>query len=96
MISSHWQLVLVVGLIAAQTLIVYRAYRLRETGTAAGTGTAGAVADLVDTEDEVVECPDCGTDNELGYRYCRSCVAELPATMNFERNADGSLGRLTR
>lgn len=25
-----------------------------------------------------VACPDCGTENDQGYRYCRSCVAELP------------------
>ena len=28
----------------------------------------------------VVACPDCGTENERGYRYCRSCVAELPGS----------------
>ena len=57
---------------------------------------AGLLGEQFDRPVDVVECPDCGADNELGYRYCRSCVAELPTAMAFERDADGPLGRLSR
>lgn len=26
----------------------------------------------------VCRCPECGTANDAGYRYCKHCVAELP------------------
>lgn len=96
MIGSQWQLGLVVGLVAVQTLLVYRAYRLRGGDTVTALGTAGDDASSVDVEDGVVECPGCGTDNELGYRYCRSPVAELPASGGFERSEGSPFGRLTR
>jgi len=28
----------------------------------------------------VCRCPECGTDNDTAYRFCRQCAAELPAT----------------
>lgn len=28
-----------------------------------------------------VSCPDCGTANEQGYRFCRRCIAELPGAV---------------
>lgn len=31
-----------------------------------------------DADPGVVTCPDCGAENEQGYRYCARCVAELP------------------
>lgn len=33
--------------------------------------------------DEGVECPYCGEVNEMGYRYCRRCVTELPVSTSF-------------
>jgi hypothetical protein len=97
MIDGHWELGLLVGLILVHVLVTYAAYRLRGREPAAATDAApSADGDLIDAENDVVECPDCGADNELGYRYCRSCVAELPTAMAFERDADGPLGRLSR
>lgn len=33
-----------------------------------------------DASGDLVTCPDCGAENERGYRYCRSCVTELPGS----------------
>lgn len=57
--------------------------RARGAGSSSGvwptTGRAdGERADLVDAEEGIVRCPDCGTKNELGYRFCRECAAKLP------------------
>lgn len=40
-------------------------------------GDADAL-DRIDADAQAVTCPNCGTENELGYRFCRSCVEELP------------------
>lgn len=40
-----------------------------------------------------VECRECGTENEPGYRYCRECIAELPGSVAFERSGPGAPGR---
>ncbi|SDF92847.1 hypothetical protein SAMN04488067_11110 [Halorubrum xinjiangense] len=32
-----------------------------------------------------VDCPECGTTNERGYRYCANCVSELPSGDNIDR-----------
>jgi predicted amidophosphoribosyltransferase len=50
---------------------------------AAETDAAG---EYVTEED--VECPNCGEENERGYRYCRQCVSELPGQVSL---VDGSL-----
>jgi hypothetical protein len=43
-----------------------------------------------------VRCPDCGTPNEDGYRYCRECLAELPDAPSFARSDGPPAGRLIR
>lgn len=65
---------LAMGSIAA----VYLRSRSR---VAAGSGVTDAARNAehaVDRDDGVVHCPNCGTENELGYRYCANCVGELP------------------
>lgn len=54
-----------------------------------------AVADSVDPVDGIVRCPDCGAENDLGYRYCRACVAELPGAARVARSASSPLGRVS-
>ncbi len=82
---------LLVGLLAFNALFAYLVHRLGSRGADRRRGEAS-----VDPEAGTVECPACGTDNELGYRYCRDCLAELPGSMSFLRGGDGPLGRLTR
>ncbi len=38
-----------------------------------------------------VTCPDCGTTNEAGYRYCRACVRKLPRSMTSYETPPGPL-----
>lgn len=96
MVSSHLLLGLMAGTMAVHALVIYRTYRLRERDRSASSATARNETDLLDVEAGVVECPECGTTNESGYRYCRSCVTELPMTMEFERSGDSPLGRVMR
>ncbi|MEF8774403.1 MAG: hypothetical protein V5A23_06250 [Halobacteriales archaeon] len=41
------------------------------------TGGEADVRSRIDANAEAVSCPGCGTENELGYRYCRACVGQL-------------------
>ncbi|WP_339103116.1 zinc ribbon domain-containing protein [Haloterrigena salinisoli] len=48
-----------------------------------GSLRAGAAAEreaTVDRDAGTVVCPDCGAENDLGYRYCSDCVGELPGS----------------
>ncbi|WP_425492359.1 DUF7577 domain-containing protein [Halobellus inordinatus] len=40
-----------------------------------------------------VDCPECGTTNERGYRYCANCVSELPGGSNVDRVPTAPVGR---
>lgn len=96
MVSSPWLLGLLTVVMAVHALVMYRAYRFRERDRSASSATTRRETDLIDVDAGVVECPVCGTTNESGYRYCRSCVTELPMTMEFERSNDSPLGRVMR
>jgi hypothetical protein len=50
----------------------------------------------VDTDSETLRCPNCETKNERGYRFCRSCLDELPGSRQFTKHSQGSYGRLMR
>lgn len=52
------------------------AWYARRAASRAAPAGAGVAADYV--EDEEVTCPTCGAENELGYRFCRNCIGELP------------------
>lgn len=91
------------GVLVVHTLLAVRAYRLRHErrpdadADASGADTgADAEATTVDADGDVVRCPECGTENEAGYRYCQACVAELPGARNFREGASSPLGRLAR
>lgn len=38
-----------------------------------------------------VRCPACGTENRAGYRFCRSCVSELPKSRQSGARRSGAL-----
>lgn len=71
----------VATLLGAQLVVLAFAYRHSRAMTAAGES---AIEGAADAGDGMVSCPECGTENERGYRYCRNCVAELPARTSFE------------
>lgn len=85
------------AVVAANLVLGYYVYRLggRSPVTSNDGGDAGE-RPIVDPETDVVECPDCGTDNDLGYRFCRNCVNELPTAASFVDRTGGPLGRAMR
>ncbi len=66
----EWFIGYFVGIAALQLMMFW--YLIRRRG-----GTSERAAEL--EEGEVV-CPKCDTRNDTSYRYCRSCVGELPGT----------------
>lgn len=91
---QQWHLGLLAGLIALQVALAYgtyRGYRRRISGE-----SDAGVGQYVDAGEGVVQCPRCGTDNDLGYRFCRSCVGELPGAAGFQRAADGPTSQTMR
>lgn len=40
-----------------------------------------------------VDCPDCGAENDGGYRYCSACAAELPGTGGKSAGVSGADGQ---
>ena len=46
-------------------------------------------------ESQIV-CPECGTRNVNGYRFCRSCIAELPQSANSSTESGRKLSRNAR
>lgn len=91
MFGSEWVYTAIAALLGAHLLTLLYAYRMRGDPAAVGEGdgdadgearteasTDGARAEAGDDEAGVCRCPDCGTPNESGYRFCKQCVAELP------------------
>lgn len=68
MLISTWSLLLWGVLLATHAVLAYRLYRLR-------AATAG---DTVEGAGDRVVCPECRTENEPDYSYCRTCVSEFP------------------
>lgn len=82
MLEAGEHAIVLVGLLAAQVLafalLWYWQARLR-----------GRSRSPPDEDAEGVTCRDCGTHNAADYRYCKQCVAELPAS---GPTSPGSLG----
>jgi len=90
MVDQPWH-GLLLALVAFQLAVAYYAYRTRNH---ADDGD-GEPAD-VDADSGVVECRNCGAENDRDYRYCRSCVATLPTATEPARRSGSPLGRSTR
>mgnify|MGYP000713571324 CR=1 FL=1 len=88
MFGSAWVYVAIAGLLCAHLLILLYAYRVNRSDSAFDAAPVEAATDAgaVDADDAaaggdtVCQCPECGTENDPTYRFCRQCVAELPAT----------------
>jgi hypothetical protein len=89
MTTGPWLYALLIVVVGAQLLTVaYVSRRMRfHENDASQTASAGRSAG----SDEVV-CPDCGAENEPGYRYCGRCVSELPGTAAVDRRPAPSIG----
>jgi hypothetical protein len=69
-----------IALVGIQLVALLYLYH-RTDGDPSGAATAeepeGEPVDRPDGGDAVVECGDCGAENDTNYRYCRRCVADL-------------------
>lgn len=68
-------------------LYFYRARTRRTSLSVVGDDTSEPADGHIEGDTETVACPDCGTENEPGYRFCRSCVGELPGAVAPKRRA---------
>jgi hypothetical protein len=96
MITEQWQLGLLIGAFVIHVLAVGMVYRYRNQSSQAARSASRPDDDLIDHEEGTLACPECAAENELGYRYCRSCVAELPGSMAFDGAGNTPLGRIVR
>lgn len=53
-------------------------HRCRRSTSSVGIEHPESVAAEPPADGGAVICPDCGNENDDGYRFCRNCVAELP------------------
>jgi hypothetical protein len=84
---------LLLGLVVGSLLVYSLAFLLGRQWAAA---TDSRRERQVETDDEMVRCPNCETKNERGYRFCRFCLDELPRSLEFTQHSHGSYGRLMR
>lgn len=89
---AEWLPALLVATAAMHVRVAFRIHRCRGD-QADGLGSP---ADLVDTGAGVFECPSCRAENDLGSRFCRSCVEELPGAVPFEGTGGSPVERITR
>jgi hypothetical protein len=97
MLTGAWLLGVAVALLAVNLAATYL---LDRPGGDSGPAVAGRAAEGGDQSaaargDDGVECPRCGTENDPEYRFCRSCVAQLPGAGS-TRNRASPPGWLTR
>ena len=83
--EAAWLYVALFALVAVQLVVIYlnlAAQRDRNAGD-----------DAVDASADAVTCPDCGTENEREYRFCRRCVGELPGSAPLPSGGGAPRGR---
>lgn len=71
---------IVIALVGIQLVaLLYLYYRTdgEPSATATTEEPTDDPANPPDGADGVVECGDCGAENDPSYRYCRQCVADL-------------------
>ena len=95
MITSQWDLGLVIAGFVLNAALLYFTYRYaRQSVPAAASGGTTLDGELgAGDEDDVVECRHCGAENDPGYRFCRACVSELPGVTSYGRAGSGQAGR---
>ena len=79
---EFWTRGAVVGLALTQLLVFWYLYRTSTVSTRnnqsrdpdGGAGPSDGGRQVV--------CPDCGTANDPGYRFCQDCVTTLPGSPN--------------
>lgn len=80
MLGTEWVYVAIGLLLSAHLVTLLYAYRSNGSSTGAGFEADAVDAGLEgDGESTVCQCPECGAENDSTYRFCRECVAELPA-----------------
>ena len=87
MLGEQSQLIVLVALaLALHAALLYTVFKRNPVERARGDGTETVERPQPGrSETSTIECPYCGTVNEAGYRYCRSCLGELPGWTNFQR-----------
>ncbi|MFB6310007.1 MAG: zinc ribbon domain-containing protein [Salinirussus sp.] len=93
MATGLWMIGLVLVTVLLNLLALRAAYRL---GSVAMGGSALDEDSTTADADGTVACPECGVENELGYRYCRACVNELPGALAVEQSDGTPIGGLVR
>ncbi|WP_018256742.1 DUF7577 domain-containing protein [Halomicrobium katesii] len=80
MLGTEWVYAAIAGLLFAHLLTLLYAYRSSRSEPAADGVSDAAAVEVADRADRsVCRCPECGTENDRAYRFCRQCVAELPS-----------------
>jgi hypothetical protein len=74
----------------------YLTVRLLQRSDAAGALSGRETDQGRETVSGTVRCPECETENERDYRYCRSCVGTLPTAATAGQHGGLSSGRLVR
>ena len=79
MLGSEWLYGAIALLVGVHILTMLYAYRRQgEPASGAAQSDPGATQQATGEETAgLVTCGHCGTRNEEGYKFCRSCVADL-------------------
>lgn len=69
--DQAWLTAALVGATVLHAVVLFAAVRTRRARRRSSEAAVDGVG---------LACPDCGAENEPGFRYCGACVAELPWT----------------